>query len=69
MIVGVVCLWVLSITYSCGDCFGLILYRKTQVGNIEIKDIRPPRFIGKDRVGALLIECNPALCDVYICRL
>ena len=25
--------------------------RKTQVGNIEITDIRPPRFIGRDGVG------------------
>ena len=26
------------------------LCRKTQVGNVEINDIRPPRFIGRDGV-------------------
>ena len=34
----------------------LVSSRKTQVGNFEMKDIRPPRFIGRDGVGALLIE-------------
>ena len=44
-----------------------LFFRKTQVGNIEIQDIRPPRFIGRDGVGgALLLEYVVLLC-VCVC--
>ena len=34
----------------------VMLCRKTQVGNTEITDIRPPRFIGRDGVGCLYYQ-------------
>ena len=36
----------------------ILLCRKTQVGSIEINDIRPPRFIGRD--GVRYIHIVPA---------
>ena len=31
-------------------CFCFCFFRKTKVGNIEISDVRPPRYIGRDGV-------------------
>ena len=39
------------IVFIGGLCIANLFYRKTQVGNIEVTDIRPPRFIGRDGVG------------------
>ena len=46
-----VILTIFAFTSALNICVADPLYRKTQVGNIEVTDIRPPRFIGRDGVG------------------
>lgn len=55
------------------ECTYLMFYRKTKVGNVDIVQIRPPRFIGRDGIvtpyhpnkaigKALLQVCNNNEC-------
>ena len=49
---------------TCTASHFVLLGRKTKVGDIEIEEVRPPRFIGRDGVSCVgVFTCT---CTLYV---